>query len=422
MIRKLSISFVIILFLSVLGSCTLLGHGGDSIDPNSIPLDIPMYDIDGEKVSEISLEEGTSAILRYTEADFDSTAIVKREGVRKKQSVRLGGYFYGLNWEDGSLSENDAEWLAKHVDLFSLQLWSSPYARNKISVETLKEMRAVNKSLQFYAMVWPTTLNRYYYDENTMEDWILKNEIDQRNYVGVRATPSNNYLAMDFGNREFVEFFAQEVKNIVDQKKADGIIIDELPYYDGHYDVNVEDIKNFDSEEELFNASINLLKYLDKELSFTLMNQAYFSEALEFLDGVWGEYNFSYQQNGWHYAGRKIAYEELINYSFNNKSNMPHIFAAWYKRDSRKQMKFAVAFYLLMKNSKNTVLQMQPEFDGGYPNNTAGYNLTTFREEYENNKYLLDIEMGKPVERAKYLGKNVWQRKYENGMVYARLK
>ena len=127
-----------------------------------------MITIDGNTVDQIFLSPGESAILTYKNKRPDSDLIVHSE-IRKKKTIRLGGYFYG-GFEDGRhISERQLDWVSENFDILSLNLYEDPTNDDKRiypdEVEMLKER---NPKFRFYNMVFGTTMIEPIFDPETM--------------------------------------------------------------------------------------------------------------------------------------------------------------------------------------------------------------------------------------------------------------
>jgi hypothetical protein len=140
---------------------------------------------------------------------------------------------------------------------------------------------------------------------------------------------------------------------------------------------------------------------------------------------VWGEASFhSWFRDGHDYQifYETMDYNEIVKtISSYGLKGETYIWAAYYDINNPEQLEYSIATYLLGKNGDHVVFQPQPVYDGGYPNNLAGYDISTCIKEYERNNTVFDIELGSPLGEfytEKVNGVKIWVRKFTKGIVY----
>ena len=382
-----------------------------------------MITIDGNTVDQIFLSPGESAILTYKNKRPDSDLIVHSE-IRKKKTIRLGGYFYG-GFEDGRhISERQLDWVSENFDILSLNLYEDPTNDDKRiypdEVEMLKER---NPKFRFYNMVFGTTMIEPIFDPETMSEWTLKHTNGQEAIGLRRESGSSASHVMNMNNEEFGDFFRNYITNHAQEYHADGVFIDEI-MWQGYWGISTANLRDYDSAEDYNDASLNFLKRIGENRSIEILHQAFWDEAQQYSDGVWGEHSFEYNftRNENYIFYRRMTYDEIIQKSLEISSrNETYIWAAWYRMDNSKDFEHVVATYLLGKGSNSVVFQPHPIFGNGYgsPGNLAGYDIKTFENEYNKYKQYLDVELGNPVGDPEKNLDGIWVRIFENGMVFS---
>jgi hypothetical protein len=205
---------------------------------------------------------------------------------------------------------------------------------------------------------------------------------------------------MDFGNAEYAEWFAHEQIRKAKEVGADGVAVDEIMWkgYWGMQDPenfgdDPEDYRDYKSVDEITQSCYKFLSIvypIMKAADVELITQAFWEEAQQYQDGVWGETSF---RAGDDYGDRddmdsgivwyeKMNWLEIVqNLRTIGGKNKSYIWAAWYKQDNMEQLQYALATYMMGKpdNSTCVTFQPQPIFDGGYGScstcNLAGYSV-----------------------------------------------
>jgi len=381
----------------------------------TIDLSKPMLDARGNKVTSVQLVPGTAAILRYIETDHVVPATVSNN-IRAGKSVRLGGYFFG-GWADGRhLSSKQLEWIARTFDVLTLNNYyvlSENNLNGGITPDQVLWLKKQNPQLKYYSMLFATTLREPLFDPARMS-------------LGVRRGHDldANHL-MDLGNKDYAHFFRDYMIEHAKQYHADGVAIDEI-MWNGYWGVDMADVKNYTSVEQIRQTCYDWLKIVKTDNPKEVIHQAFWPEAQAETDGVWGEASFfSWMRNGYRYEVfyEKMDYSEILtNLSAYGQKNKTYIWAAAYDASDFRDLEYSIATYLLGKNGNYVVFQPHPVYDGGYPHNLSGYDISTCIKDFEKNTALFDIELGEPLGEfytKKIHGKKIWVRKFTGGIVFS---
>ncbi|MHA1732276.1 MAG: hypothetical protein ACTSU5_10045 [Promethearchaeota archaeon] len=399
-----------------------------------VQLDRPMYTLDGRLVTSIDLREKTAQILLY---EKNPAGIAHGENIRPRKTVRLGAYLYG-GYEH--LTDEEAKaFIANNFDVFSL----GGYTENLFFPDDIADMRSTNPGLRFYIMTFATTLGE---DDSwsidgpyapftkwnaTMDLWTVKDN-DGVEAIGVRHTSTDckGHL-MDLGNTEWADYYAWLWDHRVKAYHADGVAIDEVMWR-GYWGTRVEDLRDYDSVAEITQTCYSWLERVDQGMTSEVITQAFWDEAQQYQQGIWGELAF---RSGGAYGNRvddreAVVFYEQMNWqeivenmvSHSNRSRS-YIWAAWYRRGDSEALEYCVATYLMGKVNGETsvVFHPQPVYDGGYPYNLAGYSVETVKEEVEANPTYFDLELGDalgPMTLISGTGGQVWERNFTNGVVF----
>jgi len=405
-------------------NCCALFETESSAD---IQLSKPMLNIKGDTILLLNLPPATAAILRYPNKII-STSVVTPHVPRALKSIRLGGYYFG-GWEDGlALSTRQLKWIAEHFDVLSLNVhFIGPDNKKNIEISPndIVALKDQNQHLKFYCMLFATTLREPIFDPKSMSDWVIRNK-DGKEALGIRRGYDGdpNHM-MDLGNKEYAEFFRNFIIEHATQYHADGVAIDEV-MWKGYWGVDIKDMMNYTSVEEIRKTCYEWLERIKTNNPKEVIHQAFWPEAQQHTDGIWGEASF---RSSFRYPFEYEIFYEDMNYSEIIRSltdlgaeDETYIWAAYYEHDKPEELEYAIATYLLGKKGNHVVFQPHPVKDGGYPNNLSGYSIQTCIEEYENNKQYFDIELGEPVGdfyTQKINGRKIWIRYYTNGAVFS---
>jgi hypothetical protein len=398
-----------------------------------IDLGKTMYTVDGTPVNVVYLKERSAIIL------FDSPnpqGIAHAEVIRPAKSIRLGAYFYGL---DDSTVADLVDWIGNNMDVFSLGMCG-----DIVSPANISTIRSINPLVKFYYMAFATTLFEGSGENNTwggshypsmkfnatMHDWTVKLK-NGTEAMGVRrdSLTSDAHL-MDLGRIEWADYFAWIYSNRSAEFHADGVAIDEVMWR-GYWGVKTEDLRDYENLDEIIDTCYAWLERLDSQTDMEIITQAFWPEAQKYQDGCWGEIAF---RSGGQYGDRvddrerEVWYEKLdwqgivhnmIEVSTGNQS---YIWAAWYEKDNTEALEYSIATYLMGKpnNCHSLVFHPHPIYDGGYPNNLAGYSLSNVIREVDAYPQYFNLEMGDAL-NAMYQfqgdGGTVWRRDFTNGIV-----
>lgn len=409
-------SFLLVGVLTLFG-CNIIGVGGVA----DIAFPETMITLEGREVDELSLERGEASVLTYKRLR-DSSIQVHPE-IRKEQTIRLGGYFY-RGFENGRhISNSQITWVGNNLDVISFNMYGAPEQEDNIYPKEIKSIKEKNPHFSLYLMVYGTTMVEPIFDPATMSDWTLKNNNGEE-VMGLRrrSEDSKNHV-MDMKNQEYRDFFGKYITEHAHEYHADGVAIDEI-MWEGYWGIETDEIQGYDSKEDYYNASLGFLQALDSVSTTKIIHQAFWDEAQDYSNGVWGEGAFKYHYNrkkkNVFYKG--MNYGEVVNNLLKVSSRKDaYIWSAWYRENNLEDLKYAVATYLLGKGSNTAVLQLQPLVqEGEKASQKRFYDLSEFQEEYRKHKEYLDVELGNPVAKPEQLkDRGLWLRKYEKGIVVA---
>lgn len=273
-------------------------------------------------------------------------------------------------------------------------------------------------------MIWGCYFNE------TMHEWTLKYKNGSEAY-GVRRGYGDEYgHLMDLGSEGWAKFYAWFYEKQAIANNADGVAIDEIMWR-GYWGTQVSQLRDYNSVEEITESCYKWLKIVDENMNVEIITQAFWPEAQQYQQGVWGELAF---RAGGAYGGRvddrqqnvfyeTMNWEQIVeNIRIIGQANKSYIWAAWYERDNREALEYCIATYLMGKpnNCPWVGFHPQPVYEGGYPANLAGYDFSTVREEVRKHREFFDLELGlAQAEMYKISGANgqLWRRDFQNGIV-----
>ncbi|HZY83015.1 MAG TPA: putative glycoside hydrolase [Cyclobacteriaceae bacterium] len=394
----------------------------------AIDLDQPMYDVFGKRVKSVKLQPGRAAILQIDDPNqVNKTAFSQSGKPRPNKTVRLGGYFFGGFDQPHKLSQKQMEWVATHLDVLSL---NSNYViegnpeNGGITPEGVLWLKQRNPDLRYYCMLFATTLREPQFDPATMSNWVVEHKDNHEAYGVRRSTEGDLNHLMDLGNADYAKWFRNFMIKHANEYHADGVAIDEV-MWNGYWGLDLKDMKDYNSVDQIRQTCYDWLKTIKTDNPKEVIHQAFWSEAQEFTNGVWGEAAFySSWRDGTEY---EVFYEDLDYRGIVNKvsefgdKDETYIWASFYFREEELHLEYAVATYLLGKKGDHVVFQPQPIYDGGYPKNLGGYSLQTVMDEYERRKNIFDVELGQPLGEfytEEIHNRIIWVRKFEKGIVY----
>jgi hypothetical protein len=409
-----------------LGGCTW----SDDINSSTIPLPENMLDSEGNTVHSVYVARGSAAILRKIPKAVLShppTVDLNVGQLRPAKSIRLGGYFFG-GWDNGKLmTQTQLSWISQHLDVLSLNNYYVVPENNYnggVTPENVAWLKKQNPNFKYYSMVFATTLREPYFDKNTMSTWVIRDK-NGKEVLGLRRGHDLDLNhTMDLSNKDYANFFRNFIMEHSNKYHADGVAIDEIMWR-GYWDIKLSDMVNFSSVNQITSACYSWLEIIKRDNPKEIIHQAFWPDAQQHSDGVWGESSFHHwfrDDHRYKVFYETMSYQEIIdNMMHIGERGETYIWAAYYNGNNRDELKYTLGTYLLGKKGDYLVYQPQPIYDGGYPQNLGGYDIRTCVSEYENNKDLFDIELGKP-EGDYYIeminDKPIYIRKFSNGIVY----
>jgi hypothetical protein len=402
-----------------------------------------MYTVDGTPVSQVRLPARSGIILLKTNPKLAGNfphSSSPSDYIRINKTVRLGAYFYGGT---DNITPNEAiDWISKNIDVLSLGGWPAYF----ITPQNISYIRSLNPNFRYYIMTFSTSFyggpenmdctNLTYpmiwgcYFNETMHEWTLKYKNGSEAY-GVRRSYGDQYgHLMDLGSEGWAKFYAWFYEKQAIDNNADGVAIDEIMWR-GYWGTQVSQLRDYNSVEEITESCYKWLKIVDENMNVEIITQAFWPEAQQYQQGVWGELAF---RAGGAYGGRVDDRQQNVFYETMNweqivenirvigQANKSYIWAAWYERDNKEALEYSVATYLMGKpnNCPWIGFHPQPVYDGGYPANLAGYDFSTVREEVRKHPEFFDLELGLAQdEMYKVSGSNgqLWRRDFQNGIV-----
>jgi hypothetical protein len=229
---------------------------------------------------------------------------------------------------------------------------------------------------------------------------------------------------MDLGNVDYANYFRNFIINHTQQYYADGVAIDEI-MWEGYWGLDVKNMRDYSSVSQIQQSCYDFLERIKKENPKEAIHQAFWPQAQQYTNGIWGEISFYYwfrDNASYPVFYNSMNYSEIVKaIETYSEAGKTYIWAAWYEQNNSTELEYAVATYLLGKKGNYVVFQPQPIYGGGYGDNLAGYDINTGMDEYEKNKNIFDVELGTPLEDAHIELINfhsVWVRKFTNGIVY----
>nr|MDO8109341.1 hypothetical protein [Candidatus Sigynarchaeota archaeon] len=394
------------------------------------------YDVNGNPVTSLDLAERSARILLYSPFP---TATPGNETIRPGKTVRIGAYLYDARAIGNFTTAQARDWIASTMDVYSL----GGYVNYTLYPDDILAMRAINNRTRFYIMTFGTSLGEY--DcwtvdsplgnatstwNATMDTWTLKAD-DGNEAIGLHR-PSDDSTAhiMDLGSTGWADYYAWIWNTRVQAYHATGVAIDEIMWR-GYWGTNINNLRDYDSTEDITATCYTWLQRVHVKSLHEIISQAFWDEAQQYQDGIWGELAF---RSGGAYGTRvddraSIIFYEAMDWAGIVENLVSHgdrdrsyIWAAWYNRDDPAALEYCVATYLMGKvnNCTSVAFHPQPTYDGGYPRNLAGYSLDTVRQELAKHPEFFDLELGNalgPMELLAGPGGQYYQRAFENGIV-----
>ncbi|MBN2151767.1 MAG: hypothetical protein JW839_09995, partial [Candidatus Lokiarchaeota archaeon] len=395
-----------------------------------------LYDVNGVPMTSVDLRERSGKVLLYSPYPV---GVAHGENIRPGKTVRIGAYLYDARAIGNFTDAQARDWIASNMDVYSL----GGYTNYTLYPDDVLAMRAINNETRFYIMNFGTTLGEY--DNwtvdgplgnctsvwnSTMDSWTLKLK-DGREALGVRrgSDDSKGHL-MDLGSEGWADYYTWVWNNRVAAYHADGVAIDEIMWR-GYWGTDINELRDYSSIEQITETCYQWLERVHGNATFEIITQAFWDEAQQHQDGIWGELAF---RSGGAYGTRVDDRESVIFYEAmdwagivqnlvsHGERDRSYIWAAWYNRDEPEALEYCVATYLMGKvnNCTSVVFHPQPTYGGGYPRNLAGYSLETVRQELLRHTEFFDLELGDalgPMLLKNGAGGQYYQREFTNGIV-----
>lgn len=274
-------------------------------------------------------------------------------------------------------------------------------------------------------MLFATTLKEPEFQRDLMSDWVLKYK-NGKEALGVRRTHDVDVdHLMDVGNKNYIKFFRDFATNYVKKYNADGVIIDELLWF-GDWNIDFDRIVQYESMQEMRIQNYNWLQGVAENNHANIMHKASWPKAQLHTDGLWGEIAFTddvrIDSNVVSYDN--LSYQEILDLMGSyGQSDLPYLWAAWYEEFDTESLGYVISTYLLGREGDSIFLQLHPKNGPPYSNgNLQGYSLENHISAVERNKKFIDLNLGKPLAKAKsdtLNGYELWSRNFKNGVVYS---
>lgn len=336
-------------------------------------------------------------------------AIGDNSGIRLNKSIRLGGYFY--------TGRIDVLWYARNFDLLDLNAKNAPGL-----IEALKE---VNPKMvvfqQFLANqiaikeVGAQAVEGYRFED--MSGWLLRKNSGET----ARSHRGPYYLLMDHGPETgWAGHFSDYVGQVIRRTKADGVVLDEVPL---SLDVPFSELQKYPDRQSIQAATSHFLGAIQKQIEKPVLINAGQLHHLgssgkmlwetigPLIDGAWHEGWVRYYLAHNHPHTGDVWEADIRSAEHFSRLNKYYIASPAFQ--DRSELEYAIANYLLAKNSDSLVFQPMYKYDR---ESRGGFNFSIVMDVVEKNRDLFDVEMGCPMgSRVRHGG--AWVRRYQNGAV-----
>ncbi len=385
-----------------------------------VTLESTYYDVNGNSMDTVFLAPGRGKILFKQPGTLEGTE--HGETIRPGKSIRLGCYFYG------GYNASSVGFITNNFDVVSLAGGMSP--------QNLNAARMTNPHLRFYKMAlgawWNGPLNE------TTEQWVLHLNDGSPADV-VRANPPESY-EMDFGNGDFAEWFARnQIQRCVDFG-ADGVAIDEI-MWDGYWGMEASsnygddptDYRDYKSLKEIRQSCYDFLRRIHGVMNpagVEVISQAFWPEAQQYQDGVWGETAFKACWQDWTTDLPNHIWKDICNLTWEgtvrniiDAGNRSYIWACWYNWENMEELEYGISTYLMAKRNGQSNVGFHPfgyQEPHGWPSSINGWNASVVQAAIERHPEYYGIEMGDALGEMEQVIQHdgyYWRRDFENGMV-----
>src|SRR5271157_635719 len=448
-LRRKNVIAAVVLATVVLGPLIATGLYLNSNSTVKVMFSRTMYDVNGNNMTEVDLAPMTAKILFYSPNPTNGTP--HGELIRPGMSVRLGGYYYGFSEPNATFTKNDViNWVAANNDVFSFGFCG--LTSDTMMPSDIMTIKTMNPAARFYYMAFATTLFENPTSNNTGPTWtgthyptvgfndtirsLTLKLANGSEALGVRRdSVSSNAHLMDLGNPGLAKYFAYIYENRCEQFHANGVAIDEV-MWNNYWDVSDwnhgEPLLNYTSTAQVHQTCYDWLQRIRNDMSVDIITQAFWPEAQQFQNGVWGETSFS--SIGGQYGSTTNDINKTVWYESNNwqgvvqtaydigSKNESYIWAAWYQRGNAASLEYAISTYMMAKPNGITslVFHPQPVYNGGYPANLAGYAVETVKEEVQHWPQYFNIQLGDALGTMQLksgFGGQYYERDFQNGIV-----
>lgn len=336
-------------------------------------------------------------------------AIGDNSGIRPNKSIRLGGYFY--------TGRIDIPWYARNFDLLDLNAKNAPGV-----IDALKE---VNPKMvvfqQFLANqiaikeMGAQAVEGYRFED--MSGWLLRKNSGET----ARSHRGPYYLLMDHGRETgWAGHFSDYVGQVIRRTKADGVVLDEVPL---SLDVPFSELQKYPDRQSIQAATTHFLGAIQKQIEKPVLINAGQLHHLgssgkmlwetigPLIDGAWHEGWVRYYLAHNHPHTGDVWEADIRSAEHFSRLNKYYIASPAFQ--DRSELEYAIANYLLAKNSDSLVFQPMYKYDR---ESRGGFNFSIAMDVVEKNRDLFDVEMGCPLE-SRVKNANAWTRRYDNGVV-----
>ncbi len=373
-----------------------------------------LLDLQWNELDSLTLYAGTGKILlKDLNKDPSQNQLVtlNKYVIRKGKSIRLGGYLYNLPGSE--LSVDNLDWVSENLDVLALH--------PNIEAYKIKLLKKKNPTFKFYIMRFATSLSEPTFIPSQMNAWTVKNKKGEEALGVRRKSDDSSYHLMDLGNEDYANWFKNYTAGLAEEYGADGVFIDEI-MWNGYWNLDVRDMRDYTTIKQITDSCYDWLKIVKENNPYEIITQAFWPDALQYQDGVWGEQAFkaNFRDGEYDVFYQSSSWKNMVNLIKTlGGQNKTYLWAGWYLKGDERQLEYCLATYLMGKNGDSVVFQPQPidpKVEG-----ISGYHIENYMQEVEVHRKYFNVELGQPLGLMKSINVQnsvIWYREFENGYVY----